>query len=510
MKVPTIIVPRPAGFSHVNLPVAEANLRPAAGSLIEPASFEEWPTLGALNATETGVVQALRLNRRMSPYLRDNGSSYVAPAVVTGPNGFSGYAQPVNSGIASVVVTAGGSGGVPGNYRKNLTGGGGSGALVVYTVGGGGNITVVSVLERGKGYTGAPTLDTSESGVTGATFTFRRFKTVGSIPVTTAGTGGTRMPTVTVTIGGVTDGTTTTQPRAFAVPNGSGGVARIDFEDSGEFSEMATVTPTFSGGNVTGLVLGAAVTKYNALRGIVPTVPGGQHSAASDIALTITAAAGDGGSGAVGGFLTGRDWTRNSDGSITTPGPSIAGDAYDMNGIMLPFLDDREFTVVAVVKYELVAQILAGSWVGSPANGAAWGGSQIANTAAGVYSVRDPVTGVTVNMALPAGIAANDWTTLTLAFSPAAGVFNSGVQQGDLYARLGLATANFVRGAASAVNLPRLHALGPAYGRSATQLSPTSFRAVHCFKRRLPEDRITAIIGRIVQRYAAMGITLKV
>ena len=464
MKNPFIVVPKPLGFTEPNLRVDEATVRPAAGSFAEPGAFEEWPALGVLNPQDTGIVSGLRLNKRLSPYLRDNGSGYVLPALVDGPSGVVGYAPPVSGAIASVVVTGGGSGGTPGNYRKNLTGGGGEGALVVYTVAAGGNISLVSMLERGRRYTGTPVLDTSESGVVGATFTFRRFKTIGSIPVTTPGTAGTRMPTVSVTITGITDGTVTTQPRAIAIANGSGGIGRIEFEDSGEFSEMAGFTVAMSGGNVTGAALGTPVTKYNALRGIVLTNPGGGHAAISDIPLTITPAAGDTGSGAVGGMYTGRDWTRG-DAFITTAAVTPAGDAYDMNGITLPFLDDREFTLLAAIKYETLIQTLGGSWVGAPANGAAWGGTYLTNSPAGTWTLRDPAMSVTsVALTLPAGLVAGDWTVLVWGFAPVAGASLSGVQHGDLYARVGNAAPATYRGAASLPNLPRLHSIGPAYG----------------------------------------------
>lgn len=96
-----------------------------------------------------------------------------AVAATPGSGQYATVADALSMGVASVAITAAGSGGTNGTYPWTTTGGGGSGAAG-YLVVAGGAVTQVVVEHRGVGYTSAPTLAYTVAGLTGETFSVSR------------------------------------------------------------------------------------------------------------------------------------------------------------------------------------------------------------------------------------------------------------------------------------------------------------------------------------------------
>lgn len=94
-----------------------------------------------------------------------------AVAAVFGAKDYPDNTKALSNGLASIAITAGGTGGTTGTYAWTTTGGAGSNASGYLTVAGGA-ITSVVVEERGYDYTSAPTIVIAGShGVTGHTLT---------------------------------------------------------------------------------------------------------------------------------------------------------------------------------------------------------------------------------------------------------------------------------------------------------------------------------------------------
>lgn len=85
---------------------------------------------------------------------------------------YASVADALSNGVVSVTITAAGSGGTNGAYTVPTTGGGGTQGLARVTVSGGAITAVNAILNKGRGYTSAPTFDLSGiTGLTGATLT---------------------------------------------------------------------------------------------------------------------------------------------------------------------------------------------------------------------------------------------------------------------------------------------------------------------------------------------------
>jgi hypothetical protein len=95
-----------------------------------------------------------------------------AAAAAGGAKIYASQADALSNGVVSATITAGGSGGTTGAYTVPTTGGGGTQGLARVTVSGGAITAVNSILNKGRGYTSAPTFDLSGiTGLTGATLT---------------------------------------------------------------------------------------------------------------------------------------------------------------------------------------------------------------------------------------------------------------------------------------------------------------------------------------------------
>lgn len=127
--------------------------------LISAAGATQLTAVDAAGATQIGLVTA-------------EGSTQIANiANAVAAIDFPSNANALSNGVASVAITAAGSGGTTGTYTWTTTGGAGTNASGFLTVAGGA-ITSVVVLQRGYSYTSAPTIVIAGShGVTGHTLT---------------------------------------------------------------------------------------------------------------------------------------------------------------------------------------------------------------------------------------------------------------------------------------------------------------------------------------------------
>lgn len=89
---------------------------------------------------------------------------------VAGSPPASGAVLPAGSGIFSVYITSGGSGGTTGTFPLTFSGGVGAGAAGTFTVAGGA-VTAINITAAGSGYTSSPTAIFSACpGLTGVTY----------------------------------------------------------------------------------------------------------------------------------------------------------------------------------------------------------------------------------------------------------------------------------------------------------------------------------------------------
>lgn len=129
-------------------------------SAIGAAGDDEIAQIGTAGDTEIAAVAA-------------EGAAQVANvAQVFGAKDHPDNTKALSNGVASVAISAAGTGGTPGTYAWTTTGGAGSNASGYLTVNGSGVISAVVVEERGHSYTSAPTIVIAGShGVTGHTLT---------------------------------------------------------------------------------------------------------------------------------------------------------------------------------------------------------------------------------------------------------------------------------------------------------------------------------------------------
>ena len=189
--------------------------------------------------TAGGQIQSITVTN-------DGGTYYTTePTVtITGGNGGGATAearltQPLGAGVGSVVISATGNGYVA-PPSVNFIGGGGTGAIAAATINGAGQITGITVVNPGAGYTSAPSV--TFSGGLGVT----------AINVTAGGSGYTSAPTVNITGGGGTGAT------AIAIVSGNQ-VTGVTITSPGtDYTSAPTIS--FSGGGGTGATATAVVT----------------------------------------------------------------------------------------------------------------------------------------------------------------------------------------------------------------------------------------------------------
>lgn len=221
----------------------------AAGST-QAAAVNAAGTTQAAAVNSAGTTQVAAVNTAGSTQtaaVNAAGATQVSDIRATAASDmFASEADALSMGVASVAVTAGGSGGTNGTYAWTTTGGGGTGASGYLTVAGGA-ITSVVREARGRGYTSDPTLVYTVTGLTGQTLTVSRSqnKTAGQYFTIPGAVGDTNYQ---VDAGGTT---ATRQPRDSSL-NAARRAARLVLETA--------LAAGFSYGNAGTLTTGSAAT----------------------------------------------------------------------------------------------------------------------------------------------------------------------------------------------------------------------------------------------------------
>lgn len=188
------------------------------------------------------------------------------------------------SPVASLAITAAGSG-YTASPTVTISGGGGSGATATVSVGGGG-VSGITLVNGGLGYTSAPTVTLSGGGGTGATATATvsvgkslacsTDVYVSSLTLTNGGSGYTSAPTVSFSGGGGSG--------ASAIAVVSGAVTSIA-RTSGGAGYTSTPTVLFSGGGGSGATATAAVSG-GVVTGVTLTGGGSGYTSAPTITIS--------------------------------------------------------------------------------------------------------------------------------------------------------------------------------------------------------------------------------
>ncbi len=210
--------------------------------------------------TSTG---ATTISLGLSAVTLTSGSGYTLPqAIIAG--GTTAATSIVYGAVTAVKVGAGGNTGYQSTPAVVFTGGGGSGAAAVATVVGG-KVTVITVTSAGSGYTSAPTV-TLLGGNPTAAATATATLSITNVAVTTAGAGyNAATVNVVITDNGVAPvgGVMAT---AFATLNAAGGIGSVTVTSGSGYNADPAVTIAGTGANaaatttIVGAVSGLAVT----------------------------------------------------------------------------------------------------------------------------------------------------------------------------------------------------------------------------------------------------------
>lgn len=453
--------------------------------------------LGTDNAGDLCQITGKRLHPNLRGYIADGGSAYTVAPTVTFPNGAVGNVVLSGSTVPTTTKISGGSGytstpdvGVTGTFAPG-------GWLPRYkAITAAGAIADLAILDPGFGLLTDPVLTVTGGGGTGASFTAALQRSVKVINVTAGGTGYTAPPAVAVN-----GGSPSLNARAIAVVS-AGAVTQILLLDGGS-RYLSTPTVAITGGGGTGATA-TAVIGVNTVRAIEITDCGSQTGT---IAATLT---GGDGTGASGGALMAAGTYVRSASFLTIPAGGNT-DTNAQNGLLMPMLDDGQFTVIAVVKKTTTgtSQVVMGT---ATEGGSAFGGFDVKNIIGTGYRV------VSFNVQTSAATLASpgvdgNWVAVVYSVTPVAGESikpsASFLQSNRLYARIGSQTAlSVATGERVAPSKRRLIGIGN------TQQIGVGFRAaidvaeVIGYQRALSTAEIDAEIAAITARQAARGNTL--
>jgi hypothetical protein len=198
-----------------------------------------------------------------------------------------------NSAVASFARTAAGTGytALP---EVTFGGGGGSGAMARAVSGVGGTIASLTLIHGGTGYTSPPTVTLAGGGGSGAAFTA---SLTASTDRSTSLTCTTAEQVTGVTVVGAGSGYTSAPTVSFPVGGGSGATATANMSADGTAVASITVTnggsgyvgaPTisFTGGGGIGARATATVSGAGVVTGIVVNLGGGGYNSAPTVAIT--------------------------------------------------------------------------------------------------------------------------------------------------------------------------------------------------------------------------------
>ena len=231
------------------------------------------PTDATATATIDGVTGEVT-----NIQIIESGSGYTsAPTVsITGGDAISDATATatIDKRVESISMSSGGSGYLPDQTDVFLVGGGGFGATAVPVIDVG-EITGITVINPGTGYTSAPTVVIDGNG-TGAAAVASIGGVLTEVTITDSGDGYATIPTVTISGGG-----NPTDATADAIIDGI--VASIAVDDGG--SGYTTATVEITGGGATSDATATATIVGDAITAITITDPGSGYTSLPTVTI---------------------------------------------------------------------------------------------------------------------------------------------------------------------------------------------------------------------------------
>lgn len=490
---------------HNNPPAAVASAVQRTPAKMEPGCRNHW-IFGSDNPNSTCMRTGKRAHANLRGYMKDAGSGYTTAPVATLPNGAVGECMLLpTTGVWSFTIGSGGTGyPTASQCTVDVSGGtyapGGKAPRFKVISVSAGVVVSVSMLDPGSGILTMPTVTIVGAGGSGGFINVVQVQGVRRIIVDTPGTNFTGAPTVNVS-GGVAG--TNLPARAFAVLSGNT-VAAIYLWDTG-YGYNAVPSVTVTGGGGSGCTAHAEIGTL-LVRALVLKEPGSQGTG-FDAVLT-----GGNGTGALASALMSNGVYSLTTNSIICP----AGGTTDVNGqhgLVLPMMDEGEFTLSVVVKITNAAtsQVVFGTATNA---GNTRGGMEVRYTSASQYQFQDFNLQLTLaTLPMPAGATNGTWVQIIYRVKPVAGAFvkpsAANVQSYQMAIRAGLASAIAIAsGERKLVTQPRMIVIGNGYEHSVTFRASVEFAEAILWDRYLSDDEATAVRVRRKAVLADRSVTL--